>query len=281
MLLSRALILPVSLFIQAVQAQTVLDGAFIKENSATRRAIPYDHLREADVMLAMRVWRQIDLREKVNMPLYYPLEPANGRTCLFDVIRDGLLKNGSLTAYDGGVLGQDDVFSKPLTTTDIDALLNRVDSVDTPSLDDPDIMIRVAVPANIGPSVITRYQIKEDWIFDKQRGVMEVRIIGLAPMREVRTDSGELLGHAPLFWLYFPELRYVLANEPAFNRQNDGEQRTFDHFFQNRLFSSTITKVTNVYDRPIIAVKTGMDALLEAERVKDQLFTWEHDHWNF
>lgn len=281
MMSSKLLILPAFLVVQILQAQTVLDGTFIKENTATRRAIPYDHLREADVMLAMRVWRQIDLREKVNLPLYYPLEPAQGRKCLFDVIRDGLLKNGSLTAYDVGVLGQDDAFTKPLTALEVDALLNRVDSVDTPSLDDPDAMIRVGVPANIGPSVITRYQLKEDWIFDKQRGVMEVRIIGLAPMREVRTETGELLGHAPLFWLYFPELRYVLANEPIFNRQNDGQQRTFDHFFQERSFSSTITKVSNVYDRPIVAVQTGMDALLEAERVKDLLFTWEPDHWNF
>lgn len=268
-------------FYAMVNAQTVLDGAYIKESTPTRRAIPYDHLREADVMYVIRVWRQIDLCEKMNHPLYYPMEPSQGRKSLFDVIKDGLLKDMSLTAYDVGDIAQDDGFTKELTSDQVEALLYKVDSIDTPSLDDPDAMIRVGVPNNITAVSITRYQLKEDWIFDKQRGVMEIRIIGLAPMREIRTDDGELLGHAPLFWIHYPELRYILANAESFNRQNDAERRSIDHIFEERMFSSTITKVSNVYDRPIGSTWIGVDALLEAERIKQVLFGTEHDLWNF
>jgi hypothetical protein len=81
-------------------AQTVLDGAYIKEHTKTKRVVPYTHIREADVIWARRVWRTIDLREKMNHPLYFPTEAINDRKSLFDVIRQGLLVDGSITAYD-------------------------------------------------------------------------------------------------------------------------------------------------------------------------------------
>ena len=268
-------------FSTGLVAQNVLDGAYIKENTLTRQAVPRAHLREADVMVAQRVWRVIDVREKLNMPLFYRLEETSGRKSVFEVIRDGLLDDGSLTAYDVGPIAQDDAFTKPLTRTELEDLLNPVTTVWTDPLDGGDVQIPVEVPAPIGPEVITRYQIKEDWILDKQRGVMEVRITGIAPMREVRGDDGELRGHAPLFWLYYPELRFVLANAEAFNRQNDGERRSFQHLFEGRMFSSTVIKVSNVYDRKIGDVRTGVDALLEGGRVKNELFNAEHDLWSY
>ncbi|MEO8590204.1 MAG: gliding motility protein GldN [Flavobacteriales bacterium] len=264
-----------------LHAQTVLDGAYIHEHTQTRRAVPYPHLREADVMFAQRVWRTIDLREKINHPLYFPIEPAEGRKSLFDVIRDGLLKDGSLTAYDAGPLLQDDSFTRELTPEEVDSILDPVETVWTPRLDDPDISDPIEVPAPVSTAMVTRYQLKEDWIFDKQRGVMDVRIIGLAPMREVRGEDGELRGHAPLFWLYFPELRYVLANAESFNRANDAERRSLDHIFQDRLFSSYVTKVSNVYDSGIGDHTQGLQSLLEAERIKEALFRTEHDLWNY
>lgn len=264
-----------------LNAQNVLDGAYIKEHTPTRRAVPYVHLREADVLFAKRVWRTLDLREKLNHPLFFPVEPSQGRKSLFDVIRDAIMKEGALTAYDPGVLLQDDDFQRALTSDELDSLLNPSVTTWTASLDDPDLMIPVVQPTPIRTMDVTRYQLKEDWIFDKQRGVMEVRIIGLAPMREVRGDDGELRGHAPLFWLYFPELRYVLANGESFNRSNDVERRSLDHLFQDRLFSSWITKESNVYDSRIGDHAEGLDALLEAGRAKDGLFRFEHDLWNY
>ena len=86
-------------------AQTVLDGAYIKEHTKTKRVVPYPHIREADVMWYRRVWRTIDLREKMNHTLYYPTEPINDRKSLFDVIKQSLLVDGSITAYNIGVVG--------------------------------------------------------------------------------------------------------------------------------------------------------------------------------
>ncbi|HRH38696.1 MAG TPA: gliding motility protein GldN [Flavobacteriales bacterium] len=261
-------------------AQTVLDGAYIKEHTKTKRVVPYTHIREADVMWARRVWRTIDLREKMNHPFYYPTEPINDRKSLFDVIRQGLLVDGSITAYDAGPLLTDDEFKKPLLATELKEMFTRMDTQYTESLTTGD-MEMVVQEINLESRDIKMYKVKEDWIFDKQRSTMDIRIIGIAPMVEKRGEDGEVRGYAPMFWLYYPECRYVFANWDAFNRENDAERRSFEDLFWKRQFSSYITKWSNVYDRGINDYKTGLDALLEGEEIKQSLFEFEHDLWNF
>ena len=84
-----------------------------------------------------------------------------------------------------------------------------------------------------------------------------------------------------IFWLYYPECRYVFANWEVFNRQNDAERRSYEDIFWKRQFNSYVIKESNVYDRNIAEYKTGIDALLESERIKEDLFVMEHDLWNF
>lgn len=263
-----------------VVAQTVLDGAYIKEHTKTKRVVPYTHIREADVLWARRVWRTIDLREKMNHPLYYPEDAINDRKSLFDVIRQGLLVDGSITAYDPGAMLDDDEFKKPLLASDLQRIFMRVDSSTTEDLNTGE-MIDVVQEIPLESREILMYKIKEDWIFDKQRSTMDIRILGIAPMRENRGEDGEVRGYAPLFWLYYPECRYVFANWEAFNRENDAERRSFEDIFWKRQFSSYITKWSNVYDRQLNDYKTGLDALLEGEEIKQALFEFEHDLWNF
>jgi len=265
---------------EGLHAQTVLDGAYIREHAATQRAVPYVHLREADVQWHRRVWRTIDLRQRMNLPLYYPLEPTNGMRSLWDVIRNAVFNDATVTAYDPGPLLQDDEFQRPMTTAELDRLLNPVDSLWTPSLDDPDRQELVVLPDPLQSKDIGMYRLKEDWIFDKQRGTMEVRIIGIAPLKEVRGEDDELRGYAPVFWLYFPELRYVLANATAFNPGNEAEHRSLDALFAKRLFASTVTEVSNVHGRSLPEYLSGVEALLEAERIEQGLFEYEHDLWN-
>jgi gliding motility associated protien GldN len=264
-----------------VNAQTVLDGAWIKEHNKTKKVVQYPFIREADVMWSNRVWQDIDLREKMNLPLYYPLEETSGMKSLFAIIRDALLVEGSITAYDPGVTGQEDDFRTPMLVSTVKGIL---ESQDTTSTMDPDTgeMVEVIQTIEINPQDVTRYRIKEDWFFDKQRSERYIRIIGIAPLKERISEDGEPTGaFETLFWLYFPECRYVFANWDSFNRFNDAERRSFDDLFQKRMFSSTIIKESNVYNRRIDDVYSGIDALLKAEEIKDRLFTLEHDLWSF
>lgn len=268
-----------------VKAQEVIkppkypDGVYTKENTRTRKAISYTSLREADVMWSKRVWRVIDLREKINHPLYYPDAQILDRKSLFDVIKEATIKNGTITAFNNPLT--DDEFRYDMTKSEVENILVAWDTLQT---EDPETgEIKMAPTKNeITTDKVWKYWVKEDWFFDKQRSVMDVRIIGICPLIEKMSESGEHLGaDKPLFWIYFPEARPVFANEEVYMRHNDAERRTIEDIFWKRMFSSYVRKESNVYNRGIYDYKTGLDQLLESERVKNDIFVYEHDLFHF
>lgn len=265
----------------SLNAQDVLDGIYQPEHTLERKVISYSPLREADIMWLRRVWRRVDLREKVNHPFYYPEKPVQGRKSLFDVMKDAILNDGTLTAYDPGPLGDDDMFTKRMTTDEVRNLLSKQDTNFTENLLTGE-MEAVVVTLDVKSTDVKWYEIKEEWFFDRQRSVMEVRIIGICPMMAVKDDlTGEFRGLKRLFWIYYPEARYVFVKSEVFNRWNDVERRTYEDIFWKRQFGSYITKMSNVYNRKVEQYKRGLDALLEAEELKRQIFDMEHDLWSF
>jgi gliding motility associated protien GldN len=262
------------------QSPNVLDGAYVKETNLTKRVIPYPHLREADVMYKRRIWQEIDLRQKFNHPFYFPLDAIQDRQNLFDVVREALLVEGSLVAYSAGPLGDDDEFTFPLSADSIRKILNPVTLVK--QYDDYGEVIGTIQQSNeLSSDKITRYRIKEDWIWDRQRSERYVRILGIAPMLEDFDVDGNSVGFRPLFWLYYPECRYVFANSEVYNMFNDAQRRTYEDLFQKRYFSSYIVKEDNSFNRMIVSYARGLDALAESERIQQELFNLEHDIWHY
>ncbi len=261
-----------------VNAQNVLDGVYVREHSPTRTVVPLSYLREADVIWSKKIWRIIDLKEKMNLPFYYPTEKIMERKSLNDIIYDAV-KEGTLTAY------TDEEFMFPMTREEFQRIGGA--GVDTTQITDPDppylsrdtVIIREFSPANV-----IAYRIKEEWFFDKQRSVMDVRIIGIAPLIYAVDDKGNRREgdlKIPIMWIYFPEARKIFANQEAFMRGNDSDRRTWDDIFLKRMFASYIYKENNVYDRRIEDYKQGMDALIEAERIKAEITNMEHDMWEY
>ncbi len=271
------------------QAQTALDGAYVPEHNPTRRVVPYPHLRQADMMWKRRIWEQIDLRQKMNYSLYYPVKPIKDRKCLFDLIADGI-NQGQITAYKpvNAMLLPDDEFTMPMSPEEVDDALNFIEIVPLKSVADPtqdslDLMgstVADTIKTKLEADKILRYELKEDWIFDKQRSERYVRIIGIAPVAEKKTAAG--VSVEKLFWLYFPECRYLFANADVFNLHNTSQPITFDDLFQKRMFSAFVVKEENVYDRRIEEYyRDPMKAILESERIKEDLFLFEHDLWHY
>ncbi|UKJ07354.1 gliding motility protein GldN [Solitalea lacus] len=254
----------------------VIDGVYKKENNVNVKVIPYPYIRQADVMFAKRIWREIDIHEKMNRPLNHP----NSR--LINVLMKAI-NAGELTAYSNPEDGSDSTFRDMMSVEQVAKMAGgRVDTIQIPDINDPSIMRDTVVRENFNPDQIVKYRIKEDWIFDKQRSIFEPRIIAIAPCKlNISKTSGDTIGVTPIFWVYYPEARQVLANAEVFNRFNDASNLSFDDYFIKRLFTSYIIKESNSDDLRIQDYANGIDRLYEAERIKKKLMDYEQDLWEY
>jgi len=284
-----------SLFLLAGYAQQVetgkkslvLDGVVKMEQIEEKEPLPYPPLNESDIFMKRRVWRALDLRERLNYPLYYPTELMQSRKSFIQTIIGGL-ERGAITAYDTDT----DEFTSEISLEDIMSKFDAADrEVKRTTMDDKDTTY--IVKGAIDWSEVQELLIKEDWFFDKRQSRLFVRIIGICPIRiytrELRTVGddfdemeGELLKRQ-LFWIYYPDARKVLANTACFTGSNDMSHFSFDDLFQNRRFSSYITAISNAQgNRRIIAyTRTGKDAMLEAQHIENELMNFESDLWEY
>lgn len=252
-----------------------LDGYYKKANILSAKVTPFANLREADVVYAKRIWREIDLREKMNAFM------ASPKSRLIDILMDAI-SAGELTAYDPTPTKDDpggDAFGTPLTPGKAKARV--ADSVLVKKFDkDGNEIGSVMQAGEFNPDSVVRYRIKEDWVFDKQRSIFEPRIIGIAPMMKLKV-AGIDADYQPMFWVYFPEARQVLATKEAISHNNDATGLSYDDIFVKRLFSSVIVKVSNDKDERIKDYAQGIDRLYESEKVKKSLMDWELDLWQY
>jgi len=260
------------------QQSTPRDGVYDRVNTAEKKPVPYVNVREADVFWKKRVWEVIDFREKMNQSFYYPEVPHNNWKSFMTVIMEAL-KDGSLTAYDAS--SSTDEFNLPLTYQEIISKYDKTDTIQKQRPYPPYESFDTVIVSKFNPADVKKIRIKEDWFFDKQRSVMDVRIIGICPVTDNFDEKGNFRGVEPMFWIYFPEARPIFAKTEVFNRFNGAAQLTYDDLFWKRIFSSYIYKVENVYDRKIIDYSQGLDALLEAEQVKKDIFDFEQDLWEY
>lgn len=258
------------MFVDSQQIINVYDRIHIRE----KKPIPYVPIREADVMWSRDIWRIIDLREKMNQPLYYPIDPIDQRMSLFGAIMHGIREN-NLKAYA-------DHPNKMFTT---DLLMSETEIIQKIGADTVFGEIRLQTRD------IKQFLVKEKWFFDKQHSTMRVRIMGMAPIRvynqQIVLPDGSIqispeVQYEIAFWIYFPEYRPLFSKYEIYNQNNDSNPISFDDLFIQRKFSSFIFKESNVYqNRAIREYLTGDDILYEAERIKQELFQFEHDLWEY
>lgn len=257
------------------------------------KPLPYGYVHDRDVLMGKTVWETIDLDERINFPLYFPVDTANigsDRRSLFNVLLKGI-KDGKITEVYG-----DDYFNTKKTLKDMESSFTYIDTIQSGIdeinnyYDDYKSGKKVLDPQFINKKELTAldisgFRIKGFWYFDKRQGELKYRLLAICPVApEARDIGAENPDVIELFWVYYPSIRDVMHESKAFNDKNSAMPITFDHLLNARRFSAVIYKEENVMgDRKIedYMKDNAQMQLLESERVKDKIRNFEQDMWNY
>lgn len=256
------------------------DNAYDKTNINDRTPLPYENLRADDALFAEKVWRELDLREKINQVFRYESESDNGSQIFVNILLKAV-NTGKVVAF------ADDRFTTPMSLAEIQQL--TVGSADTIPVTDPDDINKViqyrVTRASFDAKSVIKLAIKEEWVFDREASRLFCRILGIAPLQTKYYPNGDIRGNSIMFWIYYPDIRPILTKYEVYNSKNMGSGRmTWEELFESRMFSSYIVKSTfdNAANRPIRSyIKDPILALLEGENIKEKIFNYEQDLWSY
>lgn len=273
----------------AINAQDTKKEVYDKIHIPYKKPIPYPYTREADVMWSKVVWRMIDLREKMNLPLYYPLKPIGERMSLIHLIFYGI-DNEGMVVYDPDVDGGIDEFKVPMNKDQIDKKMGAVERT-IQVQDTLGNMQSKKVTDERQYDQVKKILVKEKWFFDRNYSTLQVRILGLCPIRvypkeikgvETTDEANAEMTQMKVCWVYYPEARNLFSTHPVYNRFNDAQQVSFDDILMQRRFDSYIYAESNVFDNRLVSeYTTGIETLIEGERIKESITNIEQDLWEY
>jgi gliding motility associated protien GldN len=257
----------------------------------TQSPIAYGYIDDRDVLWAKTIWEIIDLNERINFPYYYPTVNngmlSNNRKSLFRILYDAMQEGKITEIYSSSYFNEDEKLTfeelgEKLKMRNLSAEgISKSNAGEEVTDNDYDTY-------EIESNKIFQYRIKGTWYFNKRLGELKYRLLGIAPVApDVSTLSASAKEQkdalVPLFWIWFPDAREVLANQMVFNTRNSSQPVTYDHMLNSRRFNATIYREENVYeDRQVneYIYEDALRQLLESERIKSVIRDFEQDMWN-
>lgn len=249
------------------------------------KPLAYGYVHDRDVLMGKTTWEIIDLSERINFSLYFPIDTANvgsDRRSLYDVLTKAM-KNGKITE-----VYTDSYFNTKKSIQDIEASLSRIDTTDAGREQinaGQSVSQEYIMKQDLTAQDVTQYKIKGYWYFDKRQSELKYRLLGICPVTpDVYTMNNDVKDYIELFWVFFPAAREVLHEAKAFNDKNSAMPISFDQILNSRRFNSVIYKEENIYgDRGIedYIKDNAQNQLLESERVKEKIRNFESDMWNY
>ena len=243
---------------------------FDQKQSDSDSFLEFDYIDERDILWSKIVYEKIDLNEKLNFPLLFPVNDETyekNRKSLWRILKENIINKRITELY----FDRNDNFKDKMSYNDVMEVVSfteLINGVPTP-------------PEELKSIDITAYRIKGMWYFDKRQGEMKYRLLGLMPVgKNLKDDDGK--NNTDLFWILYPSLRKILHQEMVFNEKNNANRISFDQLLISRRFSSYIYKEDNLYgDRPISSYKDkGLQSILESQRIKKEILDFEQDMWN-
>lgn len=257
------------------------------------KPLEYGYVGDRDILFSKMVWEKVVLDERVNFPLYFPVDGNLGddRKSLYQVLKENLESGMISKVY------RDDYFTEELTLKELQSSLKAsrvtdggIEYMNQEGITEEELPEEFKVQVEIKSENINSYQIKGLWYFDKRQGELKYRILAIAPTApdaQLMVQEGDLSENndpIPLFWVFYPEVREILHEAKAFNNDNSASPISFDHLLNSRRFHGIIYKEENVYgDREIkeYVAENALMQLLESERIKDKIRDFEQDMWSY
>jgi gliding motility associated protien GldN len=271
--------LPIPVIKKSLRPTTAVDeGANLKD----RTPLAYENLRAEDALYKHTIWREIDTREKLNLPFRYSADENNGNQRFISILLKAI-QDKDVTVFSN----IDDRFTTPMNISEVATAIGG-DSVPVPQFDSNGVQTGVIYRRNdINLDSFYKFRIREEVIFDKESSRLFWRIIGIAPVKNVITSMGVNLGETELFWVHYPDMRPVFSKYEIYNGKNFGARMSWEELFESRMFYGRIIKSTmdNPYDRYIKNYPGLTDypilQLLEGENIKEKIFNYEQDLWSY
>ncbi|WP_422107511.1 gliding motility protein GldN [Winogradskyella sp.] len=255
------------------------------------KPLEYGYVGDRDILFSKMIWEKVVLDERVNFPLYFPVEDNLGddRKSLYKVLKENM---------DTGMIPKvyaDSYFTEERTLEDLEASLTMtritdagIDYMNENGVSEAELPEEYVIRRDIGPADINSYLIKGLWYFDKRQGELKYRILGIAPaapdVNFIDDENSENSEPIPMFWVFYPEVRELLHEAKAFNNMNSASPISFDHLLNSRRFHGLIYKEENVYgDREVkeYIAENALMQLLESERIKNKIRDFEQDMWSY
>jgi len=271
--------LPLKKIRKSLRPDEAVDTRDIKD----RTPLEYEHLRVDDAVYRHKIWRDIDTREKINLPFRYSADENNGNQRFISILLQAV-QDSAIAVYDP----IDDRFTTPMNKASV---LRKMlgDPVQIPVTDSVGNVSYVTKSRDIVLDSFTKFRIKEEVIFDKESSRLFWRILGIAPLYNVYSgQTNQLVGvDNELFWIYYPDARPLFSKYEIYNGKNFGQRQTWEELFESRMFSGRIIKSTidnpfNKFLDDTPGLKgNGIFQLLEGERIKEKIFNYELDLWSY
>jgi gliding motility associated protien GldN len=270
--------LPIPVIKKSLRPDEAVETGLLKD----RTPLAYEHLRAEDALFRHKIWREIDTREKLNLPFRYSANEDNGNQRFISILLKAI-QDKEVTVFNS----IDDRFTTPMTISDVATAIGG-DSVPVPQFDSNGVQTGIIYKRNdINLDSFYKFRVKEEVIFDKESSRLFWRILGIAPVKNVITSMGVNLGESELFWVYYPDMRPIFAKYEIYNGKNFGARMSWEELFESRMFYGRIIKSTmdNPYDRLIKNYPGLADypilQLLEGENIKEKIFNYEQDLWSY
>lgn len=243
------------------------DGYYHAIDLSDNKPIPYPKIDNRNIRFYKRIYRDIDLKDTSNYIF------AMYDNSLMGAIMDGI-QEGRLTPY------EDDAFKTKLTARDGESKF--ADSVWVPLFDDEgDEIGGDFVPNEFDPNRITKFRLKEDIFLDKVRGTIEMRIIGVAPLMDINSSAelAQSISATPAFWLYFPQLRYSLAQVDVSDPDVGLFDVTMDDVIVQRKFASTIVRESSPRGQQAFSLTEEVDQQEQSAAIEAKIEALKANTW--